>query len=60
MDIDTYLLSIPPTLEVASYKAMKAYGCHYRILEESNTPMYTTYDFGLISVAEQEVGGNYD
>lgn len=58
MDRDTYLLSIPPTLEVKYYRAMKAYGCHYRVLEEPNTTAYTTYDSGLIAVAEQEVEGN--
>ena len=58
MDRDTYLLSILPTVEVKCYRAMKAYGCHYRVLEEPNTIAYTTYDSGLIAVAEEEVGGN--
>jgi hypothetical protein len=58
MDRDTYLLSVPPTSTVKSYKAMKAYGYHYRVLDESNSGGYVTYDSGLISVAEHMVGEN--
>jgi hypothetical protein len=57
MNIDNHLLSIPPTSIVKSYKAMKAYGYYYRVLDEPNLEGYVTNDCGLISIAEQMVGG---
>jgi hypothetical protein len=58
MDRDTYLLLIPPIDLATSYKAMKAYGYHYRVLEDSNTEGYVTYDSGLIVVAQHMAGGD--
>jgi hypothetical protein len=42
------------------YRAMKAYGCHYRVLEDWDTKGYATYNSGLISVAQQMAEGKSD
>jgi uncharacterized membrane protein YukC len=58
MDRDTYLLSIPPTSTVKSYKAMKAYGYHYRVLDESNLGvilLMTLDSYLLLSIWLQEI-----
>jgi hypothetical protein len=51
-------LSILPTDAVTSHKAMRVYGYHYRVLQDSNTEGYVTYDFGLIVVAQHMAGGH--
>lgn len=52
-DKDTYHLSIPPLCMAWSYKAMKAYGNHFRV-NHGRSSKLGTYDSGLLSVFVQE------
>lgn len=52
MDKDLLLLSNAPRQKVLTYKAMTAYGNHYRVVDRTSDH-FVSYDSGLLTVVEQ-------